>query len=69
MGHWIRLIDRGGWDKSNSYFWSMPPWVRDRYFKTHPDSGMRKTKGGFVGGTGGGMSQARYNEYGRFMKG
>jgi hypothetical protein len=46
MQQWINLIEKGNWDRSNAYFWSMPKWIRDRYFQNNPDSGMRRTRDG-----------------------
>jgi hypothetical protein len=69
MGRWIKLIEGGNWDRSNAYFWSMPSWVRSRYFKTHPNSGMRKTRGGAFpsNGGGGGMDDKQFKQYGNYM--
>lgn len=69
MGQWVKLMDKGSWDDSNAYFWSMPAWVRKQYFKNNPNSGMRKTLDAYPDFPDGGhgMSDARFREYGNYM--
>lgn len=54
MGRWVKLLQAGKFDEAESYFKSLPGWIKDRYFARNPDSKMRDGMGGkgFVKGQG-----------------
>jgi hypothetical protein len=36
MGRWVKTFDGPDKGAGMKFFWSMPKWVRDRYFASHP---------------------------------
>jgi hypothetical protein len=58
------LIDKGDWDGAEKVWNSMPAWMRKRYYANNPDSTLFRGKGG----SGGGISDAKYKKYVGYMK-
>jgi hypothetical protein len=66
----FNMIDKGDWDGAESYWNSLPSWMRNRYYQSNPDSTLFKGGSGGSsgsGGSGGGWSDAKYKKYIKYM--